>query len=111
MNEWKTRGICAQTDPESFFPEKGGPTRTAKRICNGSENTPPCPVRRKCLDYALSTGQRYGIWGGMSERERRAINQGKPIEHVVPAIPTNRRANGHGYACKCRECQALRGVA
>jgi WhiB family redox-sensing transcriptional regulator len=63
--EWQERALCAQTDPEAFFPEKGGSTREAKRICSG------CEVRVECLEYALANDERFGIWGGMSERERR----------------------------------------
>ncbi|MDT3439032.1 WhiB family transcriptional regulator [Pseudofrankia sp. BMG5.37] len=63
--EWQERALCAQTDPEAFFPEKGGSTREAKRICSG------CEVRAECLEYALAKDERFGIWGGMSERERR----------------------------------------
>jgi WhiB family redox-sensing transcriptional regulator len=60
-------------DPETFFPEKGGSTRDAKRLCNGDGDTAPCPVRERCLDYALDHGERFGVWGGLSERERNKI--------------------------------------
>jgi WhiB family redox-sensing transcriptional regulator len=62
--EWQERALCPQTDPEAFFPEKGGSTRDAKRICAR------CEVKDECLDYALARDIRYGIWGGLSERER-----------------------------------------
>jgi WhiB family redox-sensing transcriptional regulator len=80
---WRDRALCAETDPEAWFPEKGGSTREAKTICNGlparpvSGNRPavparlPCPVRAECLQYALEHDERFGIWGGLSERERR----------------------------------------
>ncbi len=67
--EWQERALCAQTDPEAFFPEKGGSTREAKRICSG------CEVRSECLEYALEKDERFGIWGGMSERERRRLRR------------------------------------
>ncbi|EWC62414.1 Sporulation regulatory protein WhiB [Actinokineospora spheciospongiae] len=67
--EWQERALCAQTDPEAFFPEKGGSTREAKRICLG------CEVRAECLDYALAHDERFGIWGGLSERERRKLKK------------------------------------
>ncbi|MFK4091096.1 WhiB family transcriptional regulator [Kribbella sp. NPDC020789] len=66
-DDWQDRGLCAQTDPESFFPEKGGSTRDAKKICAG------CPVAAQCLEWALENDERFGIWGGKSERERRKI--------------------------------------
>ncbi|MGL4173733.1 MAG: WhiB family transcriptional regulator [Actinomycetota bacterium] len=62
---WQERALCAQTDPEAFFPEKGGSTREAKKICLS------CEVRSECLGYALENDERFGIWGGLSERERR----------------------------------------
>ena len=61
--------LCAQTDPEAFFPEKGGSTREAKRVCRS------CDVRAECLEYALEHDERFGIWGGMSERERRRLKR------------------------------------
>ncbi len=66
---WQDRALCAQTDPESFFPEKGGSTREAKRVCRS------CEVKGECLDYALENDERFGIWGGMSERERRRLKR------------------------------------
>ena len=67
--DWQERALCAQTDPEAFFPEKGGSTREAKKICTG------CEVRAECLEYALSNDERFGIWGGLSERERRRLRR------------------------------------
>jgi len=69
--DWKRRGLCAQTDPDSFFPEKGGSTREAKRICSG------CEVRAECLVFAMDNDERFGIWGGLSERERRRLRRGE----------------------------------
>ena len=66
---WQEEALCAQTDPEAFFPEKGGSTREAKRICVG------CDVKAECLEYALSSDERFGIWGGLSERERRRLKR------------------------------------
>ena len=66
---WQERALCAQTDPEAFFPEKGGSTREAKRICQA------CAVRDECLEYALEHDERFGIWGGLSERERRKLKK------------------------------------
>jgi WhiB family redox-sensing transcriptional regulator len=64
---WRLDALCAETDPESFFPEKGGSTREAKRVCTG------CEVRAECLEFALANDERFGIWGGLSERERRRL--------------------------------------
>ena len=65
--EWRLDALCAETDPEAFFPEKGGSTREAKRVCTG------CDVRAECLEFALANDERFGIWGGLSERERRRL--------------------------------------
>lgn len=66
---WREDALCRQTDPELFMPDKGGTTAPAKRICLA------CPVRRACLDYAVDSRQRWGIWGGVGQKElRRLIN-------------------------------------
>lgn len=67
---WRDSALCAQTDPEEFFPDKGGGTRQAKHVCAA------CTVRTECLEYALAHDERFGIWGGMSERERRRLKRG-----------------------------------
>ena len=66
---WQERSLCAQTDPEAFFPEKGGSTREAKKVCL------TCEVRTDCLESALMNDERFGIWGGLSERERRKLKK------------------------------------
>ena len=68
---WQGDALCAQTDPEAFFPEKGGSTRDAKRICQ------TCEVKGQCLEYALQNDERFGIWGGLSERERRRLRRAR----------------------------------
>lgn len=67
---WMVNALCRETDPEAFFPEKGGSTKEAKRICG------LCAVSGECLTYALERGERFGIWGGLSERERRRLLRG-----------------------------------
>jgi hypothetical protein len=59
--------ICAQTDPEAFFPERGRSSAQAKAVCA------KCDVIAECLKYALEHDERFGIWGGLSEHERRRI--------------------------------------
>ena len=66
---WQADALCAQTDPEAFFPEKGGSTRDAKRVCEA------CTVKDACLEYAMANDERFGIWGGLSERERRRLRR------------------------------------
>ena len=67
--DWQLDGLCNQVDPEIFFPEKGGSTREAKLICG------LCDVSKACLRYALETEEQHGIWGGLSERDRRPFRQ------------------------------------
>ena len=67
--EWVTRANCRGLDPDLFFPERGDPTREAKAVCQG------CRVRSDCLAVALARSEKFGIWGGMSERERRRIRR------------------------------------
>jgi WhiB family transcriptional regulator, redox-sensing transcriptional regulator len=63
--DWAGLALCAESDPEAWFPEKGGSSRQAKAICAR------CEVRAECLAYAMEHGITSGVWGGMSENERR----------------------------------------
>jgi WhiB family redox-sensing transcriptional regulator len=65
--QWSEGAVCAQTDPEVFYPDKGGSTTAAKRICRG------CPVMAECLQYAVDNRETFGVWGGLSPRERQAL--------------------------------------
>lgn len=67
--EWTEDALCAETDPEIFFPEKGGDVRAAKKVCAA------CPVRDECLAHALANHERFGVWGGLTERNRRKIQK------------------------------------
>jgi len=66
MTNWRDEALCRQVDGNLWFPEKGASNKPAKRICNT-----PCPSRIECLDYALTTGQGFGVWGGLSAAERK----------------------------------------
>lgn len=68
--EWQSRALCAQTDPEAFYPDQGGSTREAKKICLG------CEVRAECLEYALLHDERFGVWGGLTDPERQRLKTG-----------------------------------
>lgn len=67
--EWVDDALCAQTDPELFFPEKGGNSLVVKRICA------KCQVKDQCLEWALTNNEKYGIWGGTSEHDRRKLKR------------------------------------
>lgn len=73
---WQSRANCMGVDPELFFPERGTSTRDAKEVCRG------CVVRQDCLDYAIANSEKFGIWGGMSERERRRVRRSRILEHA-----------------------------
>ncbi|WP_374462010.1 WhiB family transcriptional regulator [Microtetraspora sp. AC03309] len=65
--DWQESALCAQTDPEMWFPEKGASNADAKRVCRS------CEVRAECLEYALANEEPYGVWGGLSEMQRRRL--------------------------------------
>ena len=67
--DWTEFAQCQNTDPEIFFPEKGGSAAPAKRICGR------CAVKSECLEYALKSGEPFGIWGGVTERVRRKMQR------------------------------------
>lgn len=71
---WMEFALCQETDPEIFFQDQGGNTRPAKKVCMA------CEVRAECLGYALADPSLLGVWGGKSERERRAIRRARDRE-------------------------------
>lgn len=77
--DWQSRGLCREVDPELWFPEKGGSTREAKKLCRS------CPVSAECLAYGLANNEQFGIWGGYTARQLRA---GKAIP-LTPITPTS----------------------
>jgi WhiB family redox-sensing transcriptional regulator len=70
---WQRQANCMGVDPDLFFPERGASTREAKEVCRG------CVVRAECLEYALQNSEKFGIWGGLSERERRRIRRARSL--------------------------------
>ena len=77
---WQREANCLGVHPDLFFPERGASTREAKEVCRG------CVVREACLEFALNNGEKFGIWGGMSERERRRIRRAR-----APPAPRRRQ--------------------
>ncbi|MFE6738656.1 WhiB family transcriptional regulator [Streptomyces tubercidicus] len=67
--EWTESAMCAQTDPERFYPELGGTAAAARKVCA------QCVVRAECLDYALRNNELYGVWGGLTRQERRRMQR------------------------------------
>lgn len=81
FESWRSEALCAQVDPDYWFPEKGRNAGQATAICR------ECPVRQNCLEWALSRDEGFGVWGGFSERARRpmrqAVNRGADIADVA----------------------------
>jgi WhiB family redox-sensing transcriptional regulator len=67
--DWQEDALCRGEDADLFFPERGSPGDSAKRVCVN------CTVRLDCLEYALANSERYGIWGGLTERERTRLRR------------------------------------
>jgi WhiB family redox-sensing transcriptional regulator len=64
---WRDKGACRGIDPEIFYPADDDDAEEAKAICAG------CGVRQACLEHALASREKEGVWGGATERERRRI--------------------------------------
>lgn len=69
--DWSERGLCRTANPDDLFVE-GAAQNRAKALCGG------CGVRTECLAHALDERIEYGVWGGMTERERRALLRRRP---------------------------------
>ncbi|CAB4549951.1 unannotated protein [freshwater metagenome] len=76
---WQMLSNCLGVDPDLFFPERGASTKDAKAVCQG------CIVREDCLEYALTNREKFGIWGGLSERERRRIRRERAQARTLTA--------------------------
>ena len=72
--QWMAQGACRAYPPNTFFPSDGVGVDRARKICA------TCPVTSECLEYALDAGEKFGVWGGKSERERRRIAKRRRIE-------------------------------
>ena len=77
-DEWMRDARCRCVDPSLFFPERGESTREARETCRG------CVVRAECLDAALVNREKFGMWGGTSERERRVLRRQRSLAVVRP---------------------------
>lgn len=69
---WQRSANCLGVDPDLFFPGKGGSSSEAKEVCRG------CVVRQECLQYAIDNKEKFGVWGGKTERERRRFIDRRP---------------------------------
>lgn len=104
--EWMQRGECNGMNPDLFFPTVGEnkAVAAAKKVCA------QCDVREECLEYALQTRQMHGIWGGLSEKERRRIRQQRSRRGSALCAKCGARfqmrSNGHKF---CSDGCALLG--
>lgn len=87
---WRRGALCAQVDPDLFYPDKGMPAEPAKRICRN------CDVRQQCLDYALANLERHGVWGGTSPAERLLILRQSRPGFCWPKEPLAAQDKGQG---------------
>ena len=103
MTNWRESALCAQVDTSLFYPDRGCSGADAKRICQA------CEARSECLEYALAHDERFGIWGGLSERERRKLKRGNAKNGKTARADKARRliAEGHSDA----EVAELTGLA
>lgn len=103
---WQANALCAEADPEVFYPEFGQSAAAARAICRS------CPVVAECLSYALRNGERHGVWGGMTEHERRGllVKRGRSAEVVCrkglhALVGGNLHVDGSGIR-RCVPCRA-----
>lgn len=107
---WRDAAACRGVDPDLFYPEAGEPGTEAKQVCRR------CDVREECLTYALDNGEKMGVWGGMSERERRIVRRRRPKAGRIcrwapcqaPFTPTHNSQVYHSPECAAAADSARR---
>lgn len=78
---WQARAACRGLDPEMFFPAPGESPAAAKAVCA------TCPVRTQCATAAtFDRAERHGVWGGLTERDRRRLRQARRRQHVAEGV-------------------------
>lgn len=99
---WTTRGSCCSLDPDGFFVQ-GADQQKAKTLCEG------CPVRAECLADALDNRIEFGVWGGMTERERRRLLREHPrVTDWYPRLAEMFRRENERAARRERSAPAAR---
>jgi WhiB family redox-sensing transcriptional regulator len=103
MGDWQSRALCAQVDPELWFPEAGNTSVYAKRICQR------CPVQAECLAAALERHEQHGIWGGLNYYERlhhrgpqvvRQLQSARAHARVLTSLPVPEAARELGVSTR-----------
>jgi WhiB family redox-sensing transcriptional regulator len=109
---WRDFAACRGLDPNVFHPERGAETTSPKSVCV------ECSVKTECLSFALTNYEKHGIWGGLSERERRAIRgqltkEGR-LQPPMQAIDHGTAAGYHAHRRRgeqpCRLCMEARNA-
>ena len=97
---WAAQAACATVEPDQLF-GKGAEQRDARSLCFS------CPVRMECLAEALNSESSFGVWGGLTERERRALLRRFPevdrVEWMTPDAARNRLVKGQRPALEALE--------
>ncbi len=88
-SDWRDEALCRDTDPSLFFPV-GTTGQALVQIDHAKQTCTECSVRQECLDFALDTNQDSGVWGGLTEEERRVIRR----QRVAAAREARRAAAG-----------------
>jgi WhiB family redox-sensing transcriptional regulator len=108
---WRSRAACRTEEPELFFPVgTSGPALVqqalAKSVCRR------CPVMIQCRTWALTTGQAAGVWGGMSEDERRAVRRRERVDLLLPrGLRVAAQEEPRPGGCECRRAADARSAA
>lgn len=102
---WMEQALCAQSDPDAWFPERGDSVTIPRRVCQD------CPVRVECLTYAIENNEREGIWGGLTGYQRRGFAKGHIGYQVCPSCGATFAPSGPGQVCCSRSCSAKRRYA
>lgn len=76
-DRWFLYATCREVDPDIFYPDKGESVALAKKICA------VCPVVDRCLDHAIDANEAWGVWGGLSRRERQAVTGGRRASLIL----------------------------
>lgn len=109
LDSWMAKAKCLGSGTALFIPDtmddsdrRGGDQRAetvqAKQVCNGQDGGPVCPVREECLNYAINEGLWEGVWGGMSQRERRTVSRSRRVQSVTNGVQlrSTRRTRSSG---------------
>lgn len=95
VDDWQAKGACLGMDPDVFYPERGQSSRPAKRVCLD------CPVWEQCLTFAMR--DKHGVWGGLSERQRRSLRRVTPSKRMAKAVEMREKDRAEIAASDARE--------